>query len=421
MRVAVLGSGGREHALVDALAGSPAVEALFAVPGNAGTGQAAENVPGLVTTDGEAVAAWVQQAGVDLTVVGPEAPLVAGVADALAAAGHLVVGPSAPAARIEGSKSFAKEVMAAAGVPTAVAAAFDDPAEALANLDRFGPPWVVKADGLAAGKGVTVTADRRAAEAAVTDALVGGVHGDAGRVVLLEEHLDGPEASVFGLCDGERVVALAPARDYKRVGEGDSGPNTGGMGAYSPLADVPPELVERVRTGILEPTVRELAARGTPYRGVLYAGLALTRSGPRVIEFNCRLGDPEAQAVLPRLASDPAGLLLAAAEGRLDARPPAWDPRACVTVVLASGGYPGAYRTGLPIQGLDDAAALAGVRVYHAGTATGAGGGPVTAGGRVLAVSALAGDVRAARSLAYQAAARIRFDGAYLRRDIAAV
>ncbi|HKE98223.1 MAG TPA: phosphoribosylamine--glycine ligase [Actinomycetes bacterium] len=420
MRVAVLGSGGREHALVAALARSPAVEALFVVPGNAGTAGAAENVAGVRITDPAAVAAWVEEAGADLTVVGPEAPLVAGVADALGARGHLVVGPSAAAARIEGSKAFAKEVMAAAGVPTAAAAAFADPAEALAALGGFGPPWVVKADGLAAGKGVTVTADRAAAEAAVTDALVAGVHGAAGRVVLLEEHLDGPEASVFGLCDGERVVALAPARDYKRVGEGGRGPNTGGMGAYSPLADVPPEVVERVRSEILEPTVRELAARGAPYRGVLYAGLALTRGGPKVIEFNCRLGDPEAQAVLPRLASDPAALLLAAAEGRLDRCEVAWDPRACVTVVVASGGYPGGYRTGFAIGGLDDAAALDGVQVYHAGTAAGPGGEILTAGGRVLAVSALAEDVRAARSLAYQAAERIRFEGAYLRRDIAA-
>jgi phosphoribosylamine--glycine ligase len=419
MRVAVLGSGGREHALVAALAGSPAVEALFAVPGNAGTGGLAENVADVAITEPEAVAAWVKEAGVDLTVVGPEAPLVAGVADALAERGHLVVGPGAAAARIEGSKAFAKQVMATAGVPTAAAEAFDEPAEAIAALDLFGPPWVVKADGLAAGKGVTVTADRAAAAAAVTDALVGGVHGDAGRVVLLEEYLDGPEASVFGLSDGERVVALAPARDYKRVGEGDSGPNTGGMGAYSPPVDVPPALVEHVRAAILEPTVRALADRGTPYRGVLYAGLALTSAGPKVIEFNCRLGDPETQVVLPRLASDPAELLLAAAEGRLDACTPAWDPRACVAVVLASGGYPGTYRTGFAIEGLEDAAALDGVRVYHAGTAEGPVG-TVTAGGRVLAVSALADDVRAARSLAYQAAARIRFEGLHLRRDIAA-
>jgi phosphoribosylamine---glycine ligase len=421
VRVAVLGGGGREHALLAALAASPRVERLFAVPGNAGTAAVAENVPGIPVDDGPAVAAWARRQAVDLTVVGPEAPLVAGVADVLAEQGLAVFGPSAAAARIEGSKSFAKDVMAAAGVPTARAETFTDAVAAVKALDDFGPPWVVKADGLAAGKGVTVTGDHATARDAVEAALLGRVHGEAGARILLEEHLDGPEASLFALTDAETVVALAPARDYKRAGDGDTGPNTGGMGAYSPLADVPDDLVEEVRATILEPTVAELARRGAPYRGLLYAGLALTADGPKVIEFNCRFGDPETQVVVPRLAADLAALLGAAASGGtgLAGVRPAWDPRACVTVVLASGGYPGPYRTGVPIHGLGDRLAD-GVRVFHAGTALDAEGRTVTGGGRVLAVSALAGGVPAARALAYEAVERIRFEGAHWRGDVAA-
>jgi len=420
VRVAVVGGGGREHALLAALDASPEVERLFAVPGNAGTLAVAENVPGVPITDGDALAAWAAGEAVDLTVVGPEAPLVAGVADALAGQGLAVFGPTAAAARIEGSKVFAKDVMAAAGVPTAAAAAFTDATDALKALDDFGPPWVVKADGLAAGKGVTVTGDHATARAAVEDALLGGAHGEAGARILLEEHLDGLEASLFALTDGEIVVPLAPARDYKRVGDGDTGPNTGGMGAYSPLADVPDALVDQVRTTILEPTVAELARRGTPYQGLLYAGLVLTATGPKVIEFNCRFGDPETQVVVPRLASDLAGLLRATAgpPGRLAGVRPAWDPRACVTVVLASGGYPGPYRRGLEIHGLDSAPAP-GVQVFHAGTSAGPGGRTVTAGGRVLAVSALGHGAPAARALAYEAVERIRFEGAHWPRDVA--
>jgi len=420
VRVAVVGGGGREHALLAALDASPEVERLFAVPGNAGTLAVAENVPGVPITDGDALAAWAAGEAVDLTVVGPEAPLVAGVADALAGQGLAVFGPTAAAARIEGSKVFAKDVMAAAGVPTAAAAAFTDATDALKALDDFGPPWVVKADGLAAGKGVTVTGDHATARAAVEDALLGGAHGEAGARILLEEHLDGLEASLFALTDGEIVVPLAPARDYKRVGDGDAGPNTGGMGAFSPLPDVPDALVDQVRTTILEPTVAELARRGTPYQGLLYAGLVLTAGGPKVIEFNCRFGDPETQVVVPRLASDLAELLRAAAgpPGSLAGIRPVWDPRACVTVVLASGGYPGPYRRGLEIHGLDRAG-LPGVQVFHAGTGQGPEGRTVTAGGRVLAVSALGQDVPAARALAYEAVGRIRFEGAHWRRDIA--
>jgi phosphoribosylamine--glycine ligase len=421
VRVAVIGGGGREHALVAALARSGRVRSILAVPGNPGIAGLAECVTGIDPGDPEAVAGWAARERVDLVVVGPEAPLVAGVADAVAARGTAVFGPSAEAARLEGSKAFAKAVMAEAGVPTARAERFTDLGAAIEALDRFGPPWVVKADGLAAGKGVTVTTDRGEAEKALVAALVEGVHGAAGRLVLLEEFLDGPEASLFGVTDGKVVVPLAPARDFKRVGAGDTGPNTGGMGAYSPLDDLPGELVDEVTATVLVPTVEAMGRRGTPYAGLLYAGLALTSGGPKVVEFNCRFGDPETQALLPRLRSDLAELLLAASGGELaGVRPVWWDPRACVTVVVASGGYPGAYRKGLPIDGLAAAAAVDGVEVYHAGTAVDVDGRIVTAGGRVLAVSALGDDVGAARVRAYEAARRIRFEGAFCRPDIAA-
>ena len=420
MRIAVVGSGGREHTLVEALAAHPDVERLFAVPGNAGTAARAQNVPGIAATDAAALAAFVEGERVDLTVIGPEAPLVAGVADQFLDRGLAVFGPAAAAARIEGSKAFAKDVMAAAGVPTARAAVFADPAEAVRALDGFGPPWVIKADGLAAGKGVTVTSDPAAARAAVEAALVGRAHGEAGARILLEEYLDGPEVSLFALSDGRTVVPLAPARDYKRVDDGDRGPNTGGMGAYSPLPDFPDSLVDEVRRTILEPTVAELAARGTRYQGLLYAGLALTSQGPKVVEFNCRFGDPEAQVVVPRLASDLAELLWATAEGVLAGQKVAWDPRACVTVVLSSGGYPGTYRRDLMIQGVEEAGAQPGVHMYHAATTRDAAGTLRTAGGRVLAVTALGDDLPEARARAYAAAELIRFDGVHYRRDIAA-
>ena len=421
MRIAVVGSGGREHALLVTLAQSPDVERLFAVPGNAGTAQVAENVPGLGPTDGPGLAGFVEANRVDLTIVGPEQPLVAGVADELLDRGLPVFGPTAAAARIEGSKAFAKEVMAAAGVPTARSASFTDPAAAIAALDDFGPPWVVKADGLAAGKGVTVTADPAAARAAVEAALVGGVHGEAGATILLEEHLEGPEASVFAVTDGRTVLPLAPARDHKRVGDGDTGPNTGGMGAFSPLPDVDDDLLDEVRRTILEPTVAELARRGARYQGLLYAGLTLTADGPKVLEFNCRFGDPETQVILPRMTSDLADLAWTAAEGTLAGAKVSWDPRACVTVVLAAGGYPGSYRTGLEVEGLQAAAARPGVQLFHAGTALGPGGRVRTAGGRVLGVTALGDDLADARAHAYRAAELVRFDGVHYRRDIAAV
>jgi phosphoribosylamine--glycine ligase len=420
MRIAVVGGGGREHALLATLAQSPDVERLFAVPGNAGTARLAENVAAVGPADAAGLADFVERAGVDLTVVGPEQPLVAGVADELLDRGLPVFGPTAAAARIEGSKAFAKEVMAAAGVPTARAETFTDPAKAVAALDGFGPPWVVKADGLAAGKGVTVTDDPATASAAIEAALVGGVHGEAGARILLEEYLEGPEASLLAVTDGRTVVPLAPARDHKRVGDGDQGPNTGGMGAYSPLPDVPDELVDQVRRTVLEPTVAELARRGVRYQGVLYAGLTLTADGPRVLEFNCRFGDPEAQAILPRLTTDLADLAWATAEGTLAGLKVGWDPRACVTVVLAAGGYPGSYRKGLEVHGLQAAAARPGVHLFHAGTTLDAAGRVRTMGGRVLAVTALGDDLADARAGAYAAAELVRFDGMHYRRDIAA-
>jgi phosphoribosylamine---glycine ligase len=421
MRIAVVGGGGREHALLATLAQSPDVERLFAVPGNAGTAEVAENVPGLGVGDAAWLAGFAERRRIDLTIVGPEQPLVAGVADEFLDRGLAVFGPTAAAARIEGSKAFAKEVMAAAGVPTARSQTFTDPGRALAALDDFGPPWVVKADGLAAGKGVTVTDDPAAARAAIEAALVGRVHGEAGATILLEEYLEGPEASVFAVTDGRTVLPLAPARDHKRVGDGDTGPNTGGMGAYSPVPDVDDELVEAVRRSVLEPTVAELARRGARYQGLLYAGLTLTAAGPRVLEFNCRFGDPETQAILPRMTTDLAELAWAAAEGTLAGCKVSWDPRACVTVVLAAGGYPGSYRTGVEIEGLDAAAATDGVRLFHAGTALGPGRRVRTTGGRVLGVTALGDDLADARARAYRAAELVRFDGVHYRRDIAAV
>jgi phosphoribosylamine--glycine ligase len=420
MRIAVVGGGGREHALLATLAQSPDVERLYAVPGNAGTAQVADNVPGVGLTDAAALAAFAERAGVDLTIIGPEQPLVAGVADEFLDRGLAVFGPTAAAARIEGSKAFAKEVMAAAGVPTARSEAFTDPARAVTALDDFGPPWVVKADGLAAGKGVTVTDDPAAATAAIQAALVGGVHGEAGARILLEEYLAGPEASLLAVTDGRTVVPLAPARDHKRVGDGDQGPNTGGMGAYSPLPDLTDEQVDELRRTVLEPTVAELLRRGVRYQGVLYAGLTLTADGPRVLEFNCRFGDPEAQAILPRMGSDLADLAWSTAEGTLASSKVAWDPRACVTVVLASGGYPGSYRKDLEIGGLQAAAARPGVQLFHAGTTLDAAGRVRTAGGRVLAVTALGDDLADARARAYAAAELVRFERMHYRRDIAA-
>jgi len=409
VNILVIGSGGREHALCQALAADPSVTALACAPGNAGIARIAATHPA-PATDSAAVTGLARRLGADLVVIGPEAPLVGGVADGIRAAGIACFGPTAAAARLEGSKAFAKEVMAVAGVPTARAVVAETDAEVAAALAGFGPPYVVKDDGLAAGKGVVVTADRAEAMAHAAR---------CGRVVI-EEYLDGPEVSLFGISDGTRVLPLAPAQDFKRAGDGDTGPNTGGMGAYSPLPWVPAGLVADVLDTVLQPTVDAMRARGTPFAGLLYAGLALTSSGVRVVEFNCRFGDPETQVVLARLASPLAGLLYAAATEELAGIPaPVWRDDAAVTVVIAAAGYPAKPRTGDPIEGIHAAEAVPGVSVHHAGTATDPDGRLVTAGGRVLAVTAIGADQRQARERAYQAVARIRIPGARFRTDIA--
>lgn len=413
VKILLLGSGGREHALARSLAADPAVDSLVVAPGNPGTATVARNVP-VALTDPGAVAALAVAEAADLVVVGPEAPLVAGVADAVRAAGVAVFGPSAEAARLEGSKAFAKEVMAAAGVPTAMARLCTTVEEVRDALESFGAPHVVKDDGLAAGKGVVVTDDADEALAHAARCLAAS---EDARVVV-EDYLDGPEVSLFCLCDGTDVVPLAPAQDFKRALDGGLGPNTGGMGAYSPLPWADPALTEEVLERVARPVVREMAARGTPFVGVLYCGLALTSRGLRVVEFNVRFGDPETQVVLARLRTPLAGLLDAAARGGLvDAEQPRWEG-AAVTVVLASEGYPGPVLDGREITGVEAAEALEGVHVIHAGTRMDAGR-LLSAGGRVLCVVGEGEDIAQARERAYAGLARIHCEGAHHRHDIA--
>lgn len=418
MRVLVLGAGGREHALCEALTRSTSVEHVVCAPGNGGIAALVTVRPVLVT-DIPAVRALVADERIDLVVVGPEAPLVAGVADALA--GEVAVfGPTRQAARMESSKAFAKEVMNAAGVPSARFWSGQDPTAARASLEMFTPPYVVKADGLAAGKGVMICDERAEAERAVDACLLDRRFSDAGARIVVEEYLEGPEVSLFALCDGHAGVGFATAQDYKRALDGDQGLNTGGMGAYSPVPALGPERTSELVAMTVHPVLSELAARGTPYTGVLYAGLVLTADGPRVLEFNARFGDPETQAMLPRFNGDLGTLLHDAAAGRLapGAYAGDWSQRACVTVVLASGGYPGAYEQAVPIQGVEAAESRTDVTVFHAGTAR-IGAGLVTAGGRVLAVSGLGDDHSTARATAYEAADRISFAGCHRRSDIA--
>jgi phosphoribosylamine--glycine ligase len=401
MKVAVVGSGGREHALADVLGRNADV---VVTPGNPG-------IPGSTATP-------VEHLDVDLVVVGPEAPLVDGLADRLRTRGVAVFGPGADGARLEGSKGWMKEVLVAAGVATAAHGTFTELEPALAFLDTMHDLFVVKTDGLAAGKGVVVTTERAEAVDAVRAYLSGTAFGDAGRTLVIEEGLTGPELSVLAVADGHRAVALAPAQDFKRIGTGDTGPNTGGMGAYSPVPVAGPDVVDAVMARGVEPTLAELRRRGIDYRGVLYAGLMLTPDGPKMLEYNVRFGDPETQVVLPRLSSDLATLLAEAAAGSLQSTPTFVDD-AAVTVVCAAEGYPGAVRTGDVIHGLDAAWAVPGVRVYCAGVASGPDDALVTAGGRVLAITALGATIRDARNRAYEAVGHISWPGMQVRSDIA--
>lgn len=415
MRVLVAGSGAREHALTWKLASSPLVEALICAPGNGGTAAIAENRP-VAADDAVGIARLAREAEVDLVVLGPEAAIAAGAGDLLREAGIPVFGPNREAGRIESSKAFAKELMVRAGIPTAAYGAFRDPDPALRMASRLSGQVAIKADGLAQGKGVYVCRSLAEAEAAVSALLRRRELGPAGDTVVVEELLEGPEVSLLAITDGTAVCPLVPARDFKRAHDGDLGPNTGGMGAYSPPIDVDQELARRLVADLVEPALAELGRRGLEYRGVLYAGIMLTADGPRVLEFNARFGDPETQVVLPRLKSDLAPLLLAAARGRLaQVAEPQWSPRPAVGVVVASGGYPGAYRTGLPI---DLPAASEGL-LFHAGTRLDSGGRLLTSGGRVVTAVGLGDTVAAARDAAMSLAQRVRFPGAFFRRDIA--
>ena len=419
MRILVIGSGGREHAIVHALAASPLVEAVFAAPGNGGTaGERCTTNVALDSSDAAAVVAFAREHAIDLVVIGPEVPLVAGLADELRAASIPTFGPGASGARLEGSKSFSKALMERHAIPTAASYTFDEREAAMAYLESVDAPLVVKADGLAAGKGVTVAMSLDEAKRAV-DECFDGRFGEAGSSVVIEEYLVGPEVSLLAFVDGTTVRPMAPAQDHKRVGDGDTGPNTGGMGVYSPVPGiVAADYAKMVAT--LDRTARALAEEHIEFRGVLYGGFILTAEGPKVLEYNTRFGDPETQVLLPRLETDLAEVLYATATGRLEELGDlAWSEDVVVSVVLASGGYPGDYQTGRIITGIADAETVLGVIVYHAGTKLGADGSLLTAGGRVLNVTAFGEDYAEAIKKAYDAVGRIKFDGCFYRRDIA--
>jgi phosphoribosylamine--glycine ligase len=420
MRILVLGGGGREHAIVDALLRSRHAPELFVAPGNGGTAAMATNVPDLAIEDPQAVAAYAADNKVDLVVVGPEGPLVAGVVDAVLARGIKAFGPAAPAARMEGSKAFAKGVMRRHGIPTGESRTFaehklDQAAYYLRNADY---PVVVKADGLAAGKGVIIAKTQEEANAAVAMCF-DGAFGEAGEVVLIEEFLKGPECSLLAFTDGVTVVPMEPARDHKRAFDNDEGPNTGGMGVYSPVPSIDEYTVAKM-IALLQQTITGLHKEGLRYRGVLYGGFILTESGPKVLEYNARFGDPETQVLLPRLTTDLIDVMLAVGDGTLGDMTLMWSGDYAVSVVLASGGYPGPYETGKVITGVEDANAMDGVTVFHAGTALREDGVLVTTGGRVLDVTALAPTLREARQRAYEAVSKISFEGMFCRTDIAA-
>lgn len=416
MRILVIGSGGREHALAWALAGSPLCDKLYAAPGNPGIAQEAECVA-LAASDVPGIVAFAARERVDFVVVGPEAPLVAGLVDRLEAAGIAAFGPGAAAARLEASKGFAKDLCAAVDIPTAAYRRFTNASAAKAYVREHGAPIVVKADGLAAGKGVTVATEVAEAEAAIDQALIDRQFGAAGAEIVVEEFLAGPEASLLALVDGFNVLPLVSAQDHKRVGDGDTGPNTGGMGAVSPAPALTSAIDAAAVAAIIKPAVAAMAARGTPFKGVLYAGLILTEAGPKLIEFNVRFGDPETQALLPRLKSDLLPALIAARDGDLKDFDLRWDGRASVTVVLAAKGYPGEPKRGGEIRGLDRATADPAVHIFHAGTRRD-GARLVADGGRVLNVTALGATMAEARRRAYDAIAKIEWSDGFYRRDI---
>jgi phosphoribosylamine--glycine ligase len=415
MNILLLGSGGREHALAWKMAASPLTDRLFCAPGNAGIAREAECVA-LDITDHAAIVAFCKASKIDFVVVGPEGPLVAGVADDLEAAGFKTFGPSRLAARLEGSKGFTKDLCRANNIPTAAYERFTAVAPAKEYLRKMGAPIVVKADGLAAGKGVVVAQTLAEAEAAVDMMFEGGL-GAAGAEVVIEEFLAGEEASFFALCDGENAVPLASAQDHKRVGDGDTGPNTGGMGAYSPAPVMTPEMTARTMDEIVRPTLKAMKAMGSPFKGVLFAGLMITKDGPKLIEYNCRFGDPETQVMMPRMMSDLVPALVASRDGQLKNFDLRWYPDAALAVVMAAKGYPGDYKRGSLIEGLDAAGEIEGVEIFHAGTKS--DGEKILAnGGRVLNVSAIAATVTKAQALAYEAIGRIKWPEGFCRRDI---
>jgi phosphoribosylamine--glycine ligase len=416
MKVLVVGGGGREHALCWTIAASPLVTGLYCAPGNAGIARDAECVP-IGAEDVDGLVRFATEAGIEFVIIGPEAPLVAGLADRLEESGIMAFGPSAKAAMLEGSKGFTKDFCIRHHIPTAAYGRFDDAGRAVAYIREQDAPLVVKADGLAAGKGVVIAGTTAEAETAARDMLEAGRFGAAGNEIVVEEFMDGEEASFFALADGENALPLASAQDHKRVGEGDTGPNTGGMGAYSPAPVMTEEMAERVMETIITPTVEGMAAEGMPYKGVLYAGLMIDDSGPRLLEYNVRFGDPECQVLMPRLMSDLLPALIAARDGVLKNFDLRWYDDAALTVVMASNGYPGAYDKGSKIGGLDEAAKLDGVTIFHAGTAND-GEAIVATGGRVLGITARGATVADAQKLAYEAVDRIDWPQGFCRRDI---
>jgi phosphoribosylamine--glycine ligase len=417
VKLLVIGSGGREHTLAWKLARSPDVDRIFCAPGNAGTEALGENIA-IKATDLAALARFAKENRIDLTVVGPDDPLAAGIVDLFQAENLRVFGPTKSAAWLESSKIFAKELMGAQKIPTALAKTFSNSAEASRYCEELQFPVVIKADGLALGKGVIIAPDLAAARSTIDEMMDRGRFGEAGRRVVVEEFLRGSECSLHALVDGKNYLLLETARDHKRAFDGDRGPNTGGMGAVSPANNWSSKLDAQFRAEIMEPLLRGLGERGIDFRGLLFPGLMITENGARVLEFNCRFGDPETQAILPRMKSDLLPLLEATIEGKIDSCTVEWDERPAVTVVMASGGYPEKYETGKPISGLDDAAKLEDVQIFHAGTRR-ENGEIVTAGGRVLAVTALGSTVEAAHARAYGAVSRIDFEGCHYRRDIA--